>query len=288
MGVATTRTRKNDPGKTLDLQVEEIDAAKAEEWVVLINKQRNIRKARVLAIARDIIEGNWRLTGEAFKFDQDGNFVDGQHRAHALILADKEKPGVTIQAVVARNVPTEAMTVMDTGAARTAGDQLSIRDFKNPALLAAAAKWVTLFDRDSLYGERATKLVTHSEIYRFVQNNPELQPIVADVHLNLRRHIDAMTPATIAAAYYICWRVNPNDAHYFFERLASGVGLEKDDPLLALRSRLRELRNGHVSLPPEGYLSLAIRTWNAMREGQRMSSISAFRRGVPVRCPQPV
>jgi len=31
---------------------------------------------------------NWRMTGEAVKFDKDGVLLDGQNRAHAVIRVD--------------------------------------------------------------------------------------------------------------------------------------------------------------------------------------------------------
>lgn len=275
-------------GTNLTMDVEIIDAVTAREWLELTDRQRHIRKPRVVAIARDIVEGNWTLTGEAFKFDADGRFVDGQHRAHAVIMADKERPGISIEAVVIRGVPAAAMTVMDTGAARSAGDQLNIASFDNPTLLAAAAKWILLFDRDVLYGDRLIRTATHAEIRKFVDLNPELLPIVSTTATRLRRHVDAMTPASLAAAYYICWRIHPEQAHWFFDKLATGVSLDEGSPILALRSRLRELQHHHSTLRGEAYLSLAIRTWNAVRENREMGAIPVFRRGLPVRCPPPV
>lgn len=290
---AASKASKVSDSENLEMSIEEIDAATAEEWLTLIDRQRAVRKARVVAIARDIVDGNWTLTGEAFKFDLNGRFVDGQHRAHAIVLADKMakeagRSGVSVEAVVVRGVPPEAMTVMDTGAARTPADQLNIASFQHPLLLAAATKWILLFERDALYADRLLKTVTHTEIRRFVENNEPLQRIVDITVTRLRKHIDAMTPASVAASYYLCYLKEPDEADWFFEKLASGASLDAGSPLLALRSRLRELRLHKTTLSGEVYMSLAIRTWNSVREGRELSSVPVYRRGIPIKCPQPI
>lgn len=273
--------------RKLEMSVEYVDAVKAQEWLEQIDRQRKVRKQRVVAIASDIVEGNWILSGEPFKFDEDGRFVDGQHRCHAILMADKVKPGVTVQAVVVKNVPREAMTVLDTGAARSAADQLNIADFPFPTLLASTAKWVIFFDKDVLYADRMLRTATHTEIHQFVKNNEPLARIVASTASRLRKNIDAITPATLAASYYICFRIAPDEADWFFDKLATGVSLDEGSPILALRSRLREIRLNKTMLQPDGYLSLVIRTWNAVREGREMSAIPIYRRGVTIKCPQP-
>lgn len=286
-GRATSSTAEK-----VQLTIETIDVATVEQWFEHVDRQRGVRKARVVSIARDIYDGNYVMTGEAFKFDENGMFVDGQHRAQALLLANKMaaeagRLPITIEAVVVRGVPAEAMTVMDTGAARSPADQLNIANFSNPTLLASAAKWIILFDRDSLYADRMMRTVTHTEIRRFVDNNEHLGRIVETVAVRLRKKIDAMTPATIAASYYLCWRVDPDQADWFFDKLATGAALDESNPILALRSRLRELRNARTSLNAEVYMSLAIRTWNAVRENREMAAIPVYRRGVAIRCPAP-
>lgn len=295
MTTSPTRSRTAAPkpgpakpqGPKLEMSVDFVDAVKAQEWLDQIDRQRKVRKQRVVAIASDIVEGNWILSGEPFKFDEDGRFVDGQHRCHAIIMADKVKPGVTVQAVVVKNVPREAMTVLDTGAARSAADQLNIADFPFPTLLASTAKWIIFFDKDVLYADRMLRTATHTEIHQFVKNNEPLAKIVSVTASRLRKNIDAITPATLAASYYICFRIAPDEADWFFEKLATGASLDEGSPILALRSRLREIRLHKTHLQPDGYLSLVIRTWNAVREGREMSAIPIYRRGVTIKCPQP-
>jgi hypothetical protein len=269
------------------MELEMVDAVTAQKFLDKIDRQRRVRKQRVVSLASDIVEGNWIMSGEPFKFDADGRFIDGQHRCHAIIMADKVKPGISVEAVVMRGIAPEAMTVLDTGAARSAADQLNIADFDHPSLLASAAKWVLFFDKDVLYADRILRTATHTEIHRFVANNEPLQKIVATVASRLRKNIDAITPATLAASYYICWRIAPDEADWFFDKLSTGASLDEGSPILALRSRLREIRNNKTSLQPDVYISLVLRTWNAVREGREMAAIPIYRRGMSIKAPVP-
>lgn len=56
-----------------------IDPATAERWLKANKRNRKLRRGPVLAYARDMAAGNWRLTGEAIKFAPDGTLLDGQH-----------------------------------------------------------------------------------------------------------------------------------------------------------------------------------------------------------------
>ena len=62
-----------------------------------------------------IQRGEWQLTGEAIKLDDEGRVRDGQNRLHAIVQA-----GTPVRSVVARGVSEDAFDVMDTGRSRNA------------------------------------------------------------------------------------------------------------------------------------------------------------------------
>src|SRR5712692_3591943 len=57
-----------------------------------------------------IQRGEWQLTGEAIKLDDEGRVRDGQNRLHAIVQA-----GIPVRSVVARGVSEDAFKVMDSG-----------------------------------------------------------------------------------------------------------------------------------------------------------------------------
>ena len=50
-------------------------------------RNRNVSKNAVAAMARDMTAGHWRLNGEAIRIDGDGNLIDGQHRFSACVMS---------------------------------------------------------------------------------------------------------------------------------------------------------------------------------------------------------
>jgi hypothetical protein len=268
----------------LDIEMVEVTGELAAQWLDANVSNRTVRRRKVNMFKRDMLAGNWRTIGDPVRFDLNGKLVDGQHRLIALVEANEEsaKP-ITVLLLVVRGVDPDDQVVMDTGTPRSAADQLKMRGYENYPLLAAATKWLIFWDRRQLYVESSLKAVTHMEIMEYVDNNPPLLDVIAQV-AKLRTHID-MPASYVAVAYYICFRIEAEEAHEFFQQLSDGIGLESGDPVLALRNRLRELRINSTNLTGEQWLSLVIRTWNARRENTPLHKLPVHRRGEPIPCP---
>lgn len=76
---------------------------------------RPISRDRVKRYAVEMSEGRWALSPQGISFDEKGALVDGQHRLSAV-----KQSGITQTFYVHRDVPPEAVRVMDQGLARTA------------------------------------------------------------------------------------------------------------------------------------------------------------------------
>jgi hypothetical protein len=269
----------------LDLDVARVDAAVAQEWLSHNVCNRMKRRSRLAEFKRDMLNNNWRTVGDPIRFDTNGDMCDGQHRMIALGNAALIDPGIEFDFLVIRGIKTADRHVLDTGTRRSAADQLRINGYKNYSTLASAAKWCAMWDRDALYAaDFSTRSITHAEILGYVIENPDLEAVVNRVVSRLRLYID-IPPGYIAAAYYLCQRINAKQADEFFERTADGVGLPGRDPILALRRRLHELDKAHAVLRGEQWLGLLARTWNARREGRSMRTLAVYREDIPIACP---
>jgi hypothetical protein len=275
--------RKSEP--TLQIDIEWVNAQMAAAWLELNVSNRAIRKRKIVEYRRDMLGGKWCDVGDPIRFDTNGNMCDGQHRMMALVQADEAQPGIELEFLIVRGVQPEDRAVIDTGTKRTAGDQLKMAGFKHPALLASAAKWCCLWDRAAIYGDAANKSVTHPEIVEYVEKNPSLQEIADAVNNRMKNHID-MPPGYILTAYFLCSRIDEADAFEFFERLTDGAMLAGGDPILALRSRLRDLDRTRSNLSGDMWLSLVFRAWNARREGRTMRVLPLDRAGKPIPAPE--
>ncbi len=273
----------NGTGK-VTLTLEWVDAQTAAQWLELNVSNRAIRQRKVVEYRRDMLAGEWRSVGETIKFDTAGKLCDGQHRLLALVAAASGRPGFKLELSVARGIRPEDRVVIDTGSKRTAGDQLKMSGYRNSALLAAAAKWCLMVDRKTMYADGALKSLTHPEILAYIEENPELVRICEVVANRLRSHID-IPPGYVAATYFLCSRLDPDEAEEFFDRLADGVNMELHDPIMALRRRLQRLTKAKAHLTSEAWLSLLFRTWNARRTGRSLQSIPVDKDGVTVRTP---
>lgn len=95
------------------------DMAKA-----MLEKNLNNRpasKAHVQKLKQAMLDGHYRLTGDAIRFGADGRLYDGQHRLMACIEADKP-----FDTYVIENLAEDTMLVIDGGNKRSAADQLHI------------------------------------------------------------------------------------------------------------------------------------------------------------------
>ena len=88
----------------------------------LLTTNVNNRKLRIREVeryARDILAGNWKLTGEAIQVDWHGNLINGQHRCNAVIMANKP-----IEVLLITGLDPETQSVIDVAVKRTAVDAL--------------------------------------------------------------------------------------------------------------------------------------------------------------------
>lgn len=269
----------------LTMEVATVTAAVAEEWLELNHSNRTVRKNRVAEFRRDMLANNWRKVGDPIRFDTNGHLIDGQHRLLAVCNAAITNPDIAFDFVVIRGVEPEDRHVIDIGTRRSASDQLKMAGNKNPTMLASAAKWCAMWDRKGFNSnDTANKTISHAEIMTYVNEHPDLEVAVAKVANSWRSKID-IPPGYVAAAYFLCRRRSQAQADEFFSRAADGIGLAGGDPVLALRSRLRDLNRSRANLSGEMWLSLLIRCWNAKRENRTLRSIPLYKGDTPIPCP---
>lgn len=270
----------NTRSKSATAEIINVSPRVAEQMLGMNSNNRSVRSRKVSQYATDMRSGNWKLTGEAIKFDKTGRMLDGQHRCLAVI-----ESGATVPMFVIRGLDEDTQNVMDTGAARGAGDMLSLRGYQYATLVAAGAKWCYLFDNDRLYVDSKAQVVTHAQILEYVEATPLLMDAAARATAH-RLQID-LQPSILTAALVLTGRVDAEDSDVFFARLADGIDLPVGSPILALASRLREIRRNRVRVDPIAQLSLTIRAWNAWREDRSLLTIPIYRGSAAIRCPQP-
>jgi hypothetical protein len=257
----------------LNLEIMTITPEVAQAWLDRGGTNRRVTRRRVEAMSAAILRGEWRLTGEAIKLDDEGRVRDGQNRLHAIVEA-----GVPVRSVVARGVSEDAFDVMDTGRSRNAADVLGIHGYPSQNALAAAARGLMFIER---YGrvfpsQRDAHLyVTPVTTLQYVQDHPE---VIDGVHLGDRIYHSGIQGGiglwSIATTLFL--RLDREQAVQYADHLTTGAGLRRGDPLLVLRNRLLGSQRDQFSTLSgrEALVAIAIKAWNAWREGRTVPNLT--------------
>lgn len=240
----------------------------ARSWIERNGRNRSVRPRVVNSYARDMADGNWQLTGEAVKFDAEGNLLDGQHRLYAL-----QQAGVTVQMLVVRGVAAEAQEVMDSGARRKPSDMFSLDGYSNATVLASAARLAAAQRDGALTGDHASRTYTHSELRDFVLANADLAD-AATVAAHYRKSLPDFPPSVLCVAWWQLSRIDLNAAGEFFDGLANHSTYGRGDPRNALLHRVQTARRNRESFTQATYLSLTYRAWNAWRRGAQLDKMA--------------
>lgn len=105
-----------------------------------IENQRQISKLVSRRYIHTMKQGNWRLNGEAVKFDNTGKLCDGQHRLSSCIQSN-----TNFETLVIRGLDPEVFDSLDTGKVRTGGDVLRMLGVKNYFQVSSAVRvWCSL------------------------------------------------------------------------------------------------------------------------------------------------
>lgn len=254
----------------------------AESWLGKNKRNRNLRPRVVDAYVRDMLAGHWQLTGEAVKFDTDGNLIDGQHRLSAVVDA-----GITVPMFVVEGVESRAQDVLDTGSRRTTADSLKLDGYRNTTVLAATAR-LAMKHRDGgmSKGTKSLRIYTTSDVREFIDDNPDLTSAVDELQ-NLKGRID-LTLSTACFCGWLLARVDADDASKFWTSLANNATDGAGDPRNALLRRLSNARRTNEHLSVETQVALVLRAWNAWRRGQQLTSLPVSSYTGEIAVPKPI
>jgi hypothetical protein len=197
---------------------------------------RSVRSRRVDQYAKQIKDGQWRVTGEAIKVANDGTLLDGQHRLLAVI-----KAGIPAEFFVVDGLDPEVFKVLDSGLSRTNGDALGSLGFGDPKEVGAIAKLVIGVQAGiNPNNTELMSLISRTDIINFCEAHRELiTQALKDcrvVHRQLAGSFSAW-----GALYILCALTHKDGGsriREFLNSVSEGANLNVGDPRLALRNWL--------------------------------------------------
>ena len=240
------------------------------------DQQSPQRKARVRVVdayARNMQKSKWFFTGDALRWDDHGNFIDGQHRCLAVIQS-----GVSIPVLLIRGLSRDVMAVIDVGPRRSFDDYLKIQGVHHYALSAAITTKVWFWLNGHFPSNGALPSLSNVEkemlFWRFEAEISRSAEFIGRLS-KIRYHV---TPAIAGFLHFAVSTFGKIESvEFFLSRLVSGDDLGKASPILRLRNKLIEHKaqcsklgamNGRDWRVPYIYLILA---WNAYVSREKVS-----------------
>lgn len=245
----------------------EITPQMASQWLATSRTKNRFESATIVKrFAADMAGGKWQLNGESIVFDTTGSILNGHHRLRACVLA-----GVCFKSLVVNGVPPEHFACFDTGRARNSADVLDIAGESNARALASLARavhfWelgcdVTAFGKQSFTGEMAIEVVARHEGLR--------QCVTwAKTASNKYRPING---TLFGWAKYVLPFMDESGED-FVEKLATGVNLESDSPILALRRWFDNRAMSAMHSKQFDKMAALVYAWNHYYFGRKVTHI---------------
>lgn len=260
-----------------------------QRWVTPLNARdyldnqmpnRKVSMSLAMKYARDMLNDDWDENGAVIRLNPEGRMLDGQHRMHAIIKADKlarEHPDdylvVPFDGMYqdfALGVPDAARKSMDIGRKRSLADQITFEGGVQSIQVAPVVAWHLAYLKGNYInsaGEQAFR-ATEAEALAHWHQNEDL------FHTTILRSRDAYrqklgSNSALGTAYHILRTTYGDElADTFWDPFLTGANLAETDPILTLRNRL--LRD---KFPPKIQLALVFRAWNRWIDGKPVKNL---------------
>jgi hypothetical protein len=243
-------------------KIEHITPIRADQLLVLNKRNRPLNQRYVNQLANDMRAGRWEANGESIKLNG-SELLDGQHRLHAI-----KQSGVTVPVLVVSGIKKDAYTTIDTGRARTPSDALKMAGEKHTTRLGAALKIIDQID-NGFVTSKHSKRTSHGELFSVLDRHPDLRKSTG-LFLDGKK---LLPPAVIVAFHYKFAQKDPTQAYEFFDKLLSGEGLVRGNPIHTLREKLIRNSSSHTKYSRDNIMIFTIMAWNAHRQGKQLLKI---------------
>lgn len=247
----------------MEVGVMRITPREAKNWLEANKGNRPLNRGHVQRLAAAIEAGEWELNGDPIRFDEDGCLLDGQHRLHAIVEADK-----AVDSVIIRNLPASTFSTMDCGRRRGGADTLAVAGETNCVALAAACRCLLLYENSGVAAvSNSKRQFSNAQILDCLQRHPDIRESL-QVHHKLHSRFSFAPFITID---YLFRKKHPgHDYAGFWDRVASGEMIARGDPEYALRERLQTNATSSAKLPSYQLAALAIRALHAYISRQEL------------------
>lgn len=253
----------------LDMRVVHITPQMAKEWLEKNTRNRPIIASSVKHYAAQMRNRKWRLTGEAIKFDKEGNLVDGQCRLTACVQS-----GVSFTSLVVGNVPEEAFNVMDQGSIRTPAHAFGRDGKARYSMLAAAVRLVWILENKKKV--QFSGKLTIDESYEILEAHPNLEKSV-ELATSWYSPSMPLPPSVVAGFMSVCSTATKTislKSLEFWKAVSTGNDIKAGSPEERLRVTLLNAKLKGEPFHRDTVNALCIKAYNAYIAGETMYKLS--------------
>lgn len=254
--VTLTKTTAKKPMHVLNLKQEIVTVTPtlATAWFDKNKINRKLKRGVVDAYARDMIAGNWPLTGDAIRFDVNGDLLDGQHRLKACIQAD-----CSFRTVVFYGVDPDARDFIDIGKSRNIRDIMAMHGMLNITAASAAAGIIfALKNNDGRLGKSVKS--SPAELISLLDAHPMLQR-----SCNLTDGTKGIVRSALTALHYVTAElIGPRSrADAFVDVFKTGIPDYPGCPAQKFRERMLKIGMSKERTERINHWLGLVHAWNA-------------------------
>lgn len=256
----------------MQIKIQTITPEQAQAMLSRNRDNRPMSQSDVKFYAAQMSSGQWRLTGDTIKISKTGDLLDGQHRLAAIV-----QYGRPVEIAVATDCEREIFEVLDTGRRRSAADVLAISGFQETTNLAAIARGVILFKAgiSSKGSERGNMSITvsNTDVLNFIEQNQVRVSNTMHASSSFYNRCKFLSRSEYGIFYFLFSEKSEVDATDFFEKFASGAGLQEDSPILKLRRKMEQNALSTKKITTFVRRFYILRAWAAFRKNERLSAL---------------
>jgi hypothetical protein len=251
-------------------EIKEITPEYAKELLSMNHSNRRIKERVVNLYAKEMIKGEWKLTGESIKVSNKKRLLDGQHRLLAIMKAN-----VSVKMLIIFGLEDDIFNVLDTGSNRNATDVISIRGINNNAgLVGSVCRFVINFNKGIYSSKENTPdtKVTNKDILNFLNENEN----IIDMSNQLKKDCSKfklLPLSMLCGMYFVLQKINTLDCDLFFNSFISGLDLKEESPIRIFRERLIRDQINKTRLTYKEKVILFIYAWNNFRKGKSIKGL---------------
>lgn len=247
--MATRKLVEDARGDLISAEIQSVTPKQAKSWLEGHQNIRTINRRTVESLAHDIKAGNWRLTHQGICFNEKDELVDGQHRLHAIILADRP---VRMMVSVIRGITVK--DPIDEGRRRS----LSVLSGHRTRIISALGV-LRYFEA----GELVHRPLTLAEANELYEHHKDAFDMISTVP-----KVNSLIGGVVAALVW-AWPVDPEKVRRFAKELSIGEMIRRGDPSFAFRNWKAGNLKGH----PEEVALAACNCIRAYLTGAKLMSV---------------